>query len=126
MAVFGCKADLPSPVVVGDRVFITDVVLEKPRARERIVCLDRRSGEGRWVFGRDEAYPDWAFILEHVYSARSEGRFVCLDASTGETVWESEAVTTTGKGASIHITQTPEAALLLTDRGELIRVRLTP
>ncbi len=309
-----------SPVVVGDRVFITDVVLEKPRARERILCLDRRSGERRWTFGRDETYPDWAFIPEHgggpastpvvdgglvynigrngaihglsaedgsivwrrdlreqyelrdlqcrpsplidgdrlivftgagpdasvmalnkrtgatiwkalndsvsnsspliveaggarqlivwsndsvtslnpktgalwwdepmktsgndsiptpvtkgnrlliggllfrleearpaatilwpglrpasrrilsntstaaligehVYSARSEGQFVCLDASTGEIVWETEDVTVVGNGASIHITQTPEAALLFTDRGDLIRAQLTP
>lgn len=309
-----------SPVVVGDRVFITDVLLDKPRARERILCLDRRSGETRWAFGRDESYPEWAFIPEHgggpastpvvddgriynvgrngaihclsvkdgsvlwrrvlreeytlrdlqcrpsplidggrlivytggkpdasvmaldkrtgatiwkalydsisnsspviveaggarqlivwsndsvtslnpedgkiwwdepmktsgndsiptpvqqgarllvgglmlsledagpaasikwpglrpaskrilsntstaaligehVYSARSEGQFVCLNAATGATVWKEETVTAPGKGASVHITQTPEAALLFNDRGELIRVQLTP
>jgi len=62
---------------------------------------------------------------DHVFSARSSGEFVCLAARTGEELWVTERVTDVKSGASIHVTLIGEAVLLYTDRGELIRARLT-
>jgi outer membrane protein assembly factor BamB len=63
---------------------------------------------------------------DHVYSAKSSGQLICLDASTGEQVWETDKVTDLKNGASIHLTPNGDSVLLYTDRGELIRARLTP
>src|SRR5262249_33889721 len=49
----------------------------------------------------------------------------CLDATTGKEVWSSAKVTDLKNGASIHLTQNGDSVLLYTDRGELIRARLT-
>ncbi len=62
----------------------------------------------------------------HVYSARSSGHLVCLDGETGETIWETDKVTDLRAGASIHLTRCGGGYFLYTDRGELIRARLTP
>ena len=60
-----------------------------------------------------------------VFSARSSGELVCLDANTGEQIWETSQVTEVRNGASIHITLNGDCAWLFTERGELIRARLT-
>jgi hypothetical protein len=61
-----------------------------------------------------------------IYSARSFGQFICVDAKTGEQVWETDKVTDLKSGASVHGTVNGDTVLLYNDRGELIRVRLTP
>jgi hypothetical protein len=50
---------------------------------------------------------------------------VCLNAKTGKQIWETEKVTDLKGGASIHLTPNGDAVFLYTDRGELIRARLT-
>jgi outer membrane protein assembly factor BamB len=62
----------------------------------------------------------------YIYSARSAGEFVCLEASTGNQLWETDKVTDSKSGASIHLTANGDSALLYNDRGDLIRARLTP
>src|SRR5262249_1912722 len=65
------------------------------------------------------------FRGDHLFSAKSSGELICLDASTGAQVWESAKVTDLKNGASIHLTPNGDSVLLYTDRGELIRARLT-
>lgn len=60
-----------------------------------------------------------------LYSARSSGELICVDAATGKTVWETAQVTDLKNGAAIHLTANGNSVLLYTDRGELIRARLT-
>lgn len=62
----------------------------------------------------------------HLYSPRLNGELICLEADTGREVWRTNSVTDLKSGASIHITQTGNSALLFTDRGELIQARLSP
>jgi outer membrane protein assembly factor BamB len=62
---------------------------------------------------------------DHLYSAKSSGELVCLQASTGKQVWESTNVTDLINGASIHLTANGDSMLLFTDKGQLIRARLT-
>lgn len=63
---------------------------------------------------------------DYVYSARKTGELVCLEARTGKLVWETAKVTDLKGGASIHLTANGDSALLYTERGELIRARLSP
>ena len=60
-----------------------------------------------------------------MFSARSSGELVAVAAATGEQVWETTEVTDLKNGASIHMTPNGDSVLLYTDRGELIRARLT-
>ncbi len=66
------------------------------------------------------------FRDDYVYSAKSFGEFVCLEASTGKQLWETDKVTDSKSGASVHPTANGRTALLYNDRGELIRALLTP
>jgi outer membrane protein assembly factor BamB len=65
------------------------------------------------------------FSGDYLFSAKSSGHLVCLEANTGNQVWESSEVTDLINGASIHLTLNGDSVLLYTDRGELIRARLT-
>lgn len=65
------------------------------------------------------------FRGDHLFTARSSGELICVESATGKQVWESAKVTDVKNGASIHLTQNGDSVLLFTDRGELIRARLT-
>lgn len=83
--------------------------------------------ERRTVSNRTLSNTSTPVILgDYVYSARTGGRFVCLKAETGEQVWETDKVTDQAGGAAIQITPNGDSALLYTDRGELLRARLSP
>ena len=66
------------------------------------------------------------FRDDFIYSARTLGKFVYLDARTGKQLWETDKVTDSKSGASIHLTANGRSVLLYNDRGELIRAELTP
>jgi outer membrane protein assembly factor BamB len=63
---------------------------------------------------------------DHVYSAKSSGELVCLEAGTGRQLWQTNKVTDSKSGASIHITASGDAMFLFSDEGNLIRAQLTP
>jgi outer membrane protein assembly factor BamB len=65
------------------------------------------------------------FQGDHLFSAKSSGELVCLEAGTGKQVWETAKPTDLKNGASIHLTANGDTVLLYTDKGELIRARLT-
>jgi outer membrane protein assembly factor BamB len=65
------------------------------------------------------------FRGDHLFSAKSSGELICVEASSGKQVWEIDTVTDLKNGASIHLTPNGESVLLFTDRGELIRAKLT-
>src|SRR6185369_5334019 len=50
-----------SPVVSQGRVYVTDVELVRPTARERVLCFNEASGEPLWNYKYAVNYPDWAF-----------------------------------------------------------------
>jgi outer membrane protein assembly factor BamB len=61
---------------------------------------------------------------DYVYSIRKTGQFVCLDAATGKELWETDKVTDSTGGSSVHITTNGDNAFLFTDRGELVLANL--
>jgi len=91
-----------SPVVVGGRVFLTDMRLEKPRAWERIQCFGESTGKLLWNRESELVYPEWAFIPEHgggpaatpiveagrIFWFGRSGKVDCLDVRNGKVIWE--------------------------------------
>lgn len=55
----------------------------------------------------------------------SVAQFVCLDAATGEVRWENDKIVEPRAGASVHMTVNGDTVLMFTERGDLIRARLT-
>ncbi len=91
-----------SPVVVQGRVFVFDVELMKPSARERLHCFEAKTGQVLWVYGYEEKYGDWAYVPERgagptatpivegdrIYTLGANGNTHCLDVKTGRVIWE--------------------------------------
>jgi outer membrane protein assembly factor BamB len=98
-------AGFSSPVVAGNRVYVTDSELVKPKAWERVHCFDEKTGKSLWTFRDEVAYAEQAFdqqrqgsppgpcptpIVEgrHVFALGSTGHLLCLDARKGTAVWK--------------------------------------
>lgn len=91
-----------SPVVAQGRVFVFDVELVKPTARERLHCFNEKTGKVLWVYAYEEPYGDWAYDPERgagptatpivegdrIYCVGASGRTHCLNVKTGKVVWE--------------------------------------
>ncbi len=73
------KYDLPgagssSPIVVGDRVFVTCYSMDDSSVTRQIVCLDKNRGEKRWVRQVAADYREDTFggyITEHGYASNT-------------------------------------------------------
>jgi outer membrane protein assembly factor BamB len=112
-----------TPVFRDDRLLVGGMMfqLSADRPGARILWPDSKAPARRILSHTSTALLSGG----HVFSAKSSGELVCLDAGTGKKVWESDKVTDLKNGASIHLTANGDSALLYTDRGELIRARLT-
>jgi outer membrane protein assembly factor BamB len=101
-----------SPVIAEGRVYITDVLLEKPKVTERLLCIDEISGKVLWTHEHDAAYPDWVFTAGQengpsvtpiaeggkVWMLGAIGGLYCLDAKTGAMLWHKDLVQAYGIG----------------------------
>ncbi|MEW6302600.1 MAG: PQQ-binding-like beta-propeller repeat protein [Verrucomicrobiota bacterium] len=91
-----------SPVVAQGRVYVADVELRKPAAKERVLCFDEVTGKPLWTFAYDVTYPEWAFVPGQgggptatpvvaggrIFAVGINGHVHCLDARSGVVVWE--------------------------------------
>ena len=89
-----------SPVVVKNRVYITDVERQGTTAKERVLCFDAATGKQLWMHAYAVAYPAWALgpdgggpratpIIRsgRLFTLGALGDLLCLDADTGDIVW---------------------------------------
>ncbi|MEM9481755.1 MAG: PQQ-binding-like beta-propeller repeat protein [Verrucomicrobiota bacterium] len=93
------------PTVKGSRVFVMD----RTEDEERVVCLDRETGEQLWVHAYPCDYKEVGFSLGPRSSVTIEGDLAwalgtmghlhCLDATTGEVLWQKDG----GKEYSIDM-----------------------
>jgi outer membrane protein assembly factor BamB len=91
-----------SPVVAQGRVFVFDVELTKPSARERVHCFEEKTGKVLWSYVYKEHYSEWTFVPERgagptatpiveqqrIYVVGASGNTHCLDVKTGTVIWE--------------------------------------
>ena len=91
-----------SPVVVQGRVFVFDVELIKPSARERLHCFEEKTGKVLWVYAYEEKYGEWSYVPERgagptatpiverdrIYVVGANGNTHCLDVKAGTVIWE--------------------------------------
>src|SRR5438128_8565427 len=46
-----------SPVVAKGRVYLTDSQLQRPKAKERVLCFDEATGKSLWTYSYELSYP---------------------------------------------------------------------
>jgi len=112
-----------TPVFHKDRLLIGGLMFQldsdKPAAT---VLWPASKAPARRIFSHTSTA---LFRGDHLFSAKSTGELVCVEASTGQQVWETDKVTDLKNGASIHLTPNGDSVLLYTNKGELIRARLS-
>src|SRR5688572_2750144 len=59
-----------SPVVAAGRVFVTDAKISRPKARERVLCFDAKSGQALWNHSYEVDYAEWAFDPKNPFGPR--------------------------------------------------------
>ena len=104
---------LSSPVVANGRVYmIGSELVEKPKARERVHCLDEKTGQQLWTYAYDVTYPEWAFDPKQnsgpnatpifhdgkIYTLGQMGDLLCLAMGI---VWGIENVSVVGARSRI-------------------------
>ncbi len=110
------------PAVVGDRVYLSDYERTKGElvnnpgkavpweGKERLLCLDAKTGEEIWKFETDRpynlSYPGGpratpTVVDGQVYFLGGMGHLVVLDAKTGEKKWEKDFQKDFGAGLPI-------------------------
>ena len=96
-----------TPIIANRMLYLSDLVVEKPIAHERVLCFNARSGKQVWVTQHDTSPPDWFFapaqmrgpgstpIIHHgrVYVLSMFFLLECLDARTGKVVWQRDLLT---------------------------------
>jgi outer membrane protein assembly factor BamB len=113
-----------TPVFYNDRLLIGGLMLQlDPNKPAAAVLWPASKVPARRIYSNTSTA---LFRGDHLFSAKSSGELICVEASTGKQIWESNAVTELKGGASIHITPNGDSVFLYTDKGELIRARLTP
>lgn len=122
-----------SPVVWEGRGYILDSILQKPRAWERLRCVDLDSGRLLWTETNSVSYPDYCFdpnnrggpnascLVEHgrVYSIGANGDLFCRDARAGRILWGTNLTESCGLRDYAAVTPSPliEQDLLITAPG---------
>ena len=93
-----------SPIVSDGKVYLSDLLVEKPIVRERVLCFNARTGRELWKSEHTAVPPDWFFNPEQtrgpgstpilhrgrVYSISMFFKLTCLDARSGKVLWRRD------------------------------------
>ncbi len=96
-----------TPIVSNGRLYLSDLIAEKPNVHERVLCFNARSGKQVWMTQHDASAPDWLFnpaqmrgpgstpIIHNgrVYALSMFFGLKCLDAHTGTVIWRRDLAT---------------------------------
>lgn len=124
--------NVPTPVVDGDRLFVTafwDGALLL-RLRQDALGVERV-----WRrFGPSERNTDALHAMistpilqgDHIYGVDSYGELRCLDARSGDRIWEDLTAVPKARWATIHMVRHGHRVWMFNERGELILGELSP
>jgi outer membrane protein assembly factor BamB len=93
-----------SPIISNGKIYLSDLVVEKPLVHERVLCFNARSGKRLWMTQFDATPPDWFFVPDQmrgpgptpiiqngrVYTIGMFTKLQCLDARTGAVLWKHD------------------------------------
>src|SRR2546426_2646096 len=109
-----------SPVVGQGRVYVTDVALARPTAKERVLCFDEANGKLLWTHQYAVDYPEWAFDPNaggpratpiardgSLFTLGALGHLFCLNAAKGVVVWGKNLAKEYGVKEFTGITASP-------------------
>ena len=124
--------NVPTPVVSGDRLFLTSffdgaLMLKLRQDELRVEKLWQRKGTS-------ERHTDALHAMistptmegDYVYGVDSYGELRCLDARTGNRIWEDLTAVPKARWATIHIVRNGGRRWLFNERGELVIGTFSP
>ena len=123
---------IASPVLEGDRVFVTAFYDGSLMLR---LASDRLAVERVWRrHGEDEKNTDSLHSIistpylegDYIYGVDSYGELRCLEADTGDRLWEDLSATPKARWSTIHFVKNGDKVWMFNERGELIISRLSP
>lgn len=124
--------NVPTPVVDGDRLFVTAFYDGSLMLR---LHADELGVEEIWRRrGRSERNTDAVHAMistplirgDYVYGVDSYGELRCLDARSGDRVWEDLTATPRARWSNVHMVRNGERIWMFNERGELIICTLSP
>jgi outer membrane protein assembly factor BamB len=118
--------NVPTPVVNGDRMFLTafydgSLMLRLDPDRLAVEKIWRRQGLSE--VNTDALHAMIAtpyFKGDHVYGVDSYGELRCLEAATGDRVWEDLTATPKNRWSNIHMVENAGRIWMFNERGELV------
>ena len=122
--IFGNYA-VPTPVWKDDLLLMSGLMLKLNRDKPGASVLWPDELRPLRIYVSDTSTP----LLQDglVFSPTRKGELLCLDATSGKQLWQTNQISESKSGASIHMTAVPSirGVFLFTDRGDLILSRLT-
>ena len=116
---------VPTPVWKDDLLLLSGLMLKLHRDKPGASILWPDDLRPLRIYISDTSTP----LLQDglVFSSTRKGEILCLDATTGKQLWQTNGVSESTSGASIHMTAVPgiHGVFLFTDRGDLLLSRLT-
>lgn len=121
-----------TPVVAGDRLFVSSVYEGSLMLRLR---QDRLAVERIWPPEEQQSNSDEGLhammatpllVGGYVYGIDYHGQLRCLDARTGKRLWENTTVVPRANWATAHCVQNGDRIWIFNERGQLIIARFSP
>ena len=118
--------NVPTPVVDGDRIFLTafydgSLMLRLDPDRPAVEKLWRRQGLNEKNTDALHAMISTPYFKgDYVYGVDSYGELRCLDAATGDRVWEDLSATPRNRWSNIHMVENGGRIWMFNERGELV------
>jgi outer membrane protein assembly factor BamB len=124
--------NVPTPVVDGDRLFLTafydgSLMLRLAQDALRVEKVWRRQGRSERDTDALHAMIGTPYLAgDYVYGVDSYGELRCLDAATGDRIWEDLTAVPTARWSTIHMVRNDRRMWMFNERGELIIGELSP
>jgi outer membrane protein assembly factor BamB len=124
--------NVPTPVVEGDRLFLTcfydgSLMLKLRQDELQVEKIWRKHGADERHTNSLHAMISTPYLEGgYVYGVDSYGELRCLDAGTGDRVWEDLTAVPKARWANIHFVRNGERMWMFNERGELIIGKLSP